>query len=346
MTIKIETGDLLKQDGIDAIVNTVNCVGIMGKGIALQFKRKWPDNFKAYEGACKRGEVVPGKMHVFDSGGLIKPNFIINFPTKNHWKERSKLSYIDDGLHDLINQIERLHIRSIAIPPLGCGNGGLDWEEVRPRIEKAFQALPNVTVHLFPPGATPDAKSMETGTKKPRMTRGRAAILKLLEVYKELNYGLSKIEIQKLAYFLQISGEDLKLKFEAHHYGPYAAQLEHALQNMEGHYIRGIGDGVAMPDIEPIEGALSQAEEFLAAAEGTGLNEKIDRIDDLIAGFKTPYGLELLASVQWVATHEPFARNETEALRAVQMWNERKKTLMEADHVAAAWQRLSECQWI
>jgi len=120
-------GDLLKQDDVDAIVNTVNCVGVMGKGIALQFRNKWPENAQAYEKACKAGEVQPGRMLVFDSGGLVKPHFIINFPTKKDWRGKSRMEFIRDGLVDLVTQVKRLRIRSIAIPPLGCGNGGLDW---------------------------------------------------------------------------------------------------------------------------------------------------------------------------------------------------------------------------
>lgn len=153
--IKLTQGDLLKQDDVDAIVNTVNCVGVMGKGIALQFKSKCPANFKAYVTACKAGEVQPGRMFVFDTGGLVKPNFIINFPTKNHWKRSSTIAFIRDGLDDLVKTVRRLGIRSIAVPALGCGNGGLDWNEVRPFIVDAFAPLPDVEVRLFEPsGAT------------------------------------------------------------------------------------------------------------------------------------------------------------------------------------------------
>ncbi len=202
IVIKLTQGDLLKQDDLDAIVNTVNCVGVMGKGIVLQFKNKWPANFTAYTAACKAGQVRPGRMLVFDSGGLAKPNFIINFPTKDHWRGSSRIEFIREGLVDLVAQAQCLGIRSIAVPPpLGCGNGGLDWADVR----------------LFEPAGAPDPKSMEVRTKRPRMTPGRAAILKVLDTYRALNYGLSKIEVQKLAYFLQEAGEPLTLPFVKHH---------------------------------------------------------------------------------------------------------------------------------
>jgi O-acetyl-ADP-ribose deacetylase (regulator of RNase III) len=307
--IRILQGDLLKQD-VDAIVNTVNCVGVMGKGIALQFKNKWPKNYEMYAAACKEGKVKPGHMLIYDAGGLVKPHYIINFPTKQHWKGKSKLEFIRDGLVDLVRQIERLNIQSIAIPPLGCGNGGLDWTVVRPIIEATFAQLPDVDVRLFEPTGTPEPKSMEVRTKKPHMTPGRAAILKVLETYRALNYGLSRLEIQKLAYFLQEAGEPLNLKFENHKFGPYSDTLRHALNNMEGHYLRGA------------------------------------RVERLIDGFQSPYGMELLASVHWVATQYPSAGSVDAVVAAVGQWNDRKKLVLQRNHLISAWQRLTDEGWI
>ena len=149
--IEIAKGNLLEAP-VEALVNTVNTKGIMGKGIALQFKQAYPEMFREYERACKVREVRLGKMHVFDFGGLMNgPRWIINFPTKGHWRERSRLTDIEAGLDDLVATILRLGIRSVAIPPLGCGNGGLNWTDVRPRIEAAFTNLPDVNVLLFEP---------------------------------------------------------------------------------------------------------------------------------------------------------------------------------------------------
>jgi O-acetyl-ADP-ribose deacetylase (regulator of RNase III) len=347
MAIRLTHGDLLKQNDVDAIVNTVNCVGVMGKGIALQFKNKWPANNLAYEHACKDGQVKLGKMFVFDSGGLVKPNFIINFPTKGHWRAKSDINSIRDGLTDLVEQVRRLNIKSIAIPPLGCGNGGLEWSDVRPMIEKAFEPLQNIDVRLFEPVGAPNAKTMEVRTKKPKMTPGRAAILKVLDTYRALGYGLSKIEVQKLAYFLQEAGQPLKLKFEAREYGPYSDQLRHVLNTMEGHYIRGVGDGVVDAEIEPMPNALAEADTFLQNDnEGLGLNHHVARVEQLIDGFQSPYGMELLATVYWVANNEPFARNPSEAVTAVHQWNERKRQLMQPEHVEIAWNRLMNEGWI
>ncbi len=143
-------GNIWESDA-EALVNTVNCVGVMGKGIALEFKRAYPKNFKAYQGACSRREVAPGRMFIFDNGRLFRPHFIINFPTKTHWRFPSRMEFIDAGLTDLIHEIQRREITSIAIPALGCGNGGLNWAEVRPRIEHALAPLSTLEVLLFEP---------------------------------------------------------------------------------------------------------------------------------------------------------------------------------------------------
>lgn len=148
--IESASGDLLAAP-VDALVNTVNCEGVMGKGIALQFKQAWPAMFKAYRAACKAGEVVPGRMHVWETGLLHGPRFIINFPTKRHWREGSRLEDIDAGLVDLVAQVRALGIRSIAVPPLGAGNGGLDWAVVRARVVAAVEGVPEVRVVLFEP---------------------------------------------------------------------------------------------------------------------------------------------------------------------------------------------------
>jgi len=345
MTIISTKGDLLKQTDVHAIINTVNCVGVMGKGIALQFKKKWPPNFKAYVAACKAKQVRTGKMFIYHAGSMATPNYVINFPTKDHWRGKSRIEFIRDGLVDLINQIKELGIKSIAIPPLGCGNGGLDWHDVKPLIESAFAGLPDVEVRLFEPSFAPQAKDMAINTSRPRMTPGRAAILKLIDTYRELNYGLSKLEVQKLAYFLQVSGEDLKLNFIKHNFGPYADQLRHALDRMDGHFIRGVGDGVVESEIEPVEKALAEAGRFIRHSANDKLMASVERVEQLINGFQSPYGMELLSTVHWVATHERADAPE-KAVVAVHKWNSRKKNMMKPKHISVAWHHLRENAWI
>lgn len=344
--IKLMQGDLLQQDDVDAIVNTVNCVGIMGKGIALQFKNKWPDNFRAYVLACKAGRVRPGRMFIHETGGLCRPHFIVNFPTKDHWRGASKLAYIRDGLDDLVEQVGRLQISSLAMPPLGCGNGGLDWGEVRPLIEGAFAPLHDVEVRLFEPVGAPCPKDMVVRTEQPRMTSGRAAILKVLDTYRGLNYGLSKVEAQKLAYFLQEAGEPLKLPFVKHHFGPYSDTLRHALNSMEGHFIRGLGDGVVEAEIEPVAEALAEAEAYISTHDGGAVAGRVERVRRLIDGYQSSYGVELLASVHWVAKHEPGVNSVNQAVAAIHSWSARKKALMRPEHIESAWNRLASEGWL
>lgn len=346
MSFQVIQGNLLKEDNVDAIVNTVNCVGVMGKGIALQFKNKWPDNYKKYKAACDSKLVKTGHMFIYDSGGLVKPNYIINFPTKDHWRGNSKIEFIETGLQDLVSQIERLNIKSIAVPPLGCGNGGLNWHEVKPLIEKAFSKLSEVNVRLYEPTFAPSAKEMEVRTDKPKMTAGRAAILKAIETYREIGYGLSKIEVQKLAYFLQEAGESLGLSFRKHTYGPYSEELKHALNRMEGHYIIGLGDGVVESEIEPIPEALNEAEKFIATADYRELSERIKKLHALIDGFQSPYGMELLATVHWVASRDVSVMSSADAVVAVHQWNARKRNLMSPQHINIAWNRLQDSGWL
>jgi O-acetyl-ADP-ribose deacetylase (regulator of RNase III) len=196
--VKFVTGNLLDAK-VDALVNTVNTAGVMGKGLAFQFKKAFPENSKAYEAACKRGAVQIGKMFVFDAGGIVLPRYIINFPTKKHWRASSKLEFIEQGLADLIEVIRDRKVRSIAIPPLGAGLGGLDWSKVRGLIDRAFSTLNGVDVMVFEPNGAPPAEAMRNETKKPKMTPGRAAVLALMSRYlvPGYDYRLSLLEVQK-----------------------------------------------------------------------------------------------------------------------------------------------------
>lgn len=337
--------DDLLDSKADALINTVNCVGVMGKGIALQFKKAWPENFKAYELACKIGEVQTGKMFIFKSSNQNNPKFIINFPTKNHWKEDSKLSYIELGLQDLINEIKKLGISSIAIPPLGCGNGGLHWKDVRSLIVRSFEEVPNVQVFLYPPSEKSLIKQKIPFIKELKMTASRAVLLALMHRYSRGGYGLGKIEIQKLAYFLQCAGEPLNLRYEKLHFGPYADNLNHALSNMEGSFIQGFGDRKQQSEIQPLPQALEAAHNFLRSHHES--HERLNRVSNLIDGFEDSFGLELLATVHWVLKQEPSLSHSVEkTTEAVHNWNERKKRLIKPWQVETAMKRLKDQGWI
>jgi O-acetyl-ADP-ribose deacetylase (regulator of RNase III) len=215
----------------------------MGKGIALQFKRAFPDNFKAYKKVCDRNELQPGKLFVYDRHTFTNPRYIINFPTKVHWRSTSQYDYIESGLQALVKEIKERSIHSIAIPRLGAGLGGLDWSKVRLMIEHVLGEIENITVYLYAPSGTPKPENMVNRTRKPNMTHGRASLLLLMDSYTVpgYDYRLSLLEVQKLMYFMQASGENLKLNFSKGTYGPYADNLRHVLNHIEGHLFPDLG---------------------------------------------------------------------------------------------------------
>lgn len=343
--IKLTQGDILKANA-EALVNTVNCVGIMGRGIALQFRKAFPENFKAYKAACDAKQVQAGKMFVYDLNRLYNPRFIVNFPTKRHWKGKSRIEDIKFGLTDLIDLVQKQQIRSIAIPPLGCGLGGLNWEEVRPLIIEAFQSLPEVSVLLFEPIGSPQATEMVKEIKEPKMTIGRAALLGLMRRYLAavMDPAVTLLEVHKLMYFMQEAGEPLRLNYQKAIYGPYAENLRHVLSHIEGHFISGYGDAEDRPD-KPLElnsYFSEQAETFLMEHEET--QERFDRVADLIKGFETTFGMELLSTVHWVVTREEAVTAEDTVMK-VHAWNTRKR-MFESRHIHLAWKRLHEAGWI
>lgn len=342
--IKLSKGNLLEAN-VEALVNTVNCVGVMGKGIALQFKQGFPENFKVYEKACKSQEVQVGHMFVYETHSLLNPRYIINFPTKRHWKGKSRIVDVEDGLLDLIKKIKELNIRTIAIPPLGSGLGGLYWPDVKSRIMDAFKGLEDVEVLLYEPAGAPAPDKMPVRTKRPKMTNARALFVKLINLYGRLGYQLTLLEIQKLAYFLQEAGEDLRLSFGAKKYGPYAENLQHALQGMEGHFIRGYGDRMTKAQIRILPEALEEADKYLE--ENEEAERRLEKIQKLIEGFETPYGMELLSTVHWVTAHEKQVTDDPEAIvSTVFEWSERKKQIMKPKHIIKAWDHLKESGWI
>lgn len=344
--IEFKSGDLLKAD-VEALVNTVNTAGVMGKGIALQFKQAFPANFAAYEKAAKHGDVKPGKVFVFETGSFDNPRYILNFPTKRHWRGKARLQDIETGLQDLVKVIQERNIRSIAIPPLGCGFGGLDWEEVRPLIVSALASVPEVQAWVYLPDGTPPADKMKIGTSRPHLTLGRAALIELIEKYALPGYQLTQLEIQKLAYFLQAAGEPLRLNYVKQQYGPYADNLHFVLQVLNGHYLTGYGDRSGnRANLHLLPGATDEADAFLGDHPDT--KERLERVSKLIQGFETPYGMELLATVHWLAANEmPDIRKDYQAaVRGFTAWNQRKRENFQSEHIKIAWERLKQQGWL
>ena len=323
--IEYKTGSIIAEDA-EALVNTVNCVGVMGRGVALQLKNAFPENFKAYAAACKRGEVQPGRMFVFETGQLTNPRYIINFPTKRHWRGKSRMSDINDGLDALVSEIRARGTRSVAIPPLGSGLGGLQWSDVRLRIERTLRVLQDVKIVVFEPRESPDAKEIVTSREVPNMTTGRAALVGLMQRYLAglMDPFVTLLEVHKLLYFMQEAGEPLQLRYTKAIYGPYAENLCHVLRAVEGHLISGYADGGDAPDkqLELVPGAVPDASAFLE--DRLESRARFDQVADLVQGFETPFGLEMLSTVHWVISREG-AKPGVEAVAQTYAWGDRKR---------------------
>jgi O-acetyl-ADP-ribose deacetylase (regulator of RNase III) len=343
---ELTSGNLLEA-GVEALVNTVNTEGVMGKGIALQFRKAYSDNYKAYRKACKAGDLQPGQMFIYFHSFVNNPKYIINFPTKRHWRSRSKLEDIEAGLIALVNDVRRLGITSIAIPPLGCGLGGLPWVEVQKLMRLAFEQLPNVRWLVYEPENLPETQKLLN--PRPKMTLGRALIIELIQRYlvPGFNYEISLLEIQKLVYFLVEAGEELnKVTFEKGHYGPYSNVLNHVLKRLNGHFIHGMGSNKPESPITVDDSMEKEVSQFLN--EYSDAKERFDRVSKLVEGFETSFGLELLATVHWAATREIGGAVPTceMVLGIIQKWNTRKARIMQPEHIAIAWHRLMNQGWL
>jgi len=345
-------GNLLEAD-VDALVNTVNTVGVMGKGIALMFKERFPSNMQAYAKACKASEVVTGKMFVTQTGELIGPQWIVNFPTKQHWRAKSKMQWVEEGLTDLRHFIKENQIKSIAIPPLGAGNGGLEWQEVKPKIERALADLADVEIWVFEPTAKYQNVAKKSGVNK--LTPARALIAELVRRYWILGMECSLLEIQKLAWFLQRVVEAqglnnvLNLKFKANNYGPYANNLDHLLNALDGSYLK---SDKRIPDCSPIDviafdDTKKQQVELFMNSEAKTFLPALEKASKIIDGFESPYGMELLSTVDWLLVNEgcePTLESIQKGIAnwpAGQYWAERKQSLFNDKSLKIAIDRLS-----
>ena len=349
--LEFTRGNLFEAE-VEALVNTVNTVGVMGKGIALQFSKTFPEIVRAYKDACKSGELVVGEVQVIELPllpGMRGTRYVINFPTKQHWRGNSKIEFIQNGLQSLRSEIASRKIKSIAIPPLGCGLGGLNWPDVRHEIEVALSDVVDVQIMVYEPAGAPAAKAMQNRTPKPKMTAGRAALLELMRRYLVplMDDAVTLLELHKLMYFMQESGENLRLNFVKGKYGPYATNLRNVLNTIEGHFVTGFGDAFEEPGkvLEASSDATAKAQKFLQS-KGETL-ERFQRVERLIDGFETAYGMELLASVHWVAKHEDGGAESPEAaVKLIHNWNERKRNSFGSHHIQVAWDRLASEGWL
>lgn len=310
--IAYRTGNLLDAN-VEALVNTVNTVGVMGKGVALMFKERYAKNMKEYAEACKAGEVQTGKMFVTNTNELLGVTWIINFPTKQHWRNNSKMEWIESGLQDLRMFIIKNNIKSIAIPPLGAGNGGLNWHEVKPKIVEALKDLEGVDVFIYEPTTKYQNVKKKVGISS--LTPARALVLELIRRYLIIGMDCSQVEVQKLVYILSRSiasknlDDPFSLTFSVNRYGPYAHNLTHLLNNLDGYYLL---SNKRITDVQAFESTIKfnydhkqAVQEYLqTASEGEAYLPALEEVVRVIDGFESPYGMELLATVDWLIYKE------------------------------------------
>jgi O-acetyl-ADP-ribose deacetylase (regulator of RNase III) len=324
--IQFKQANLLESDA-EAIVNTVNTVGVMGKGIALQFKNQYPNNYKLYAMACKAKEVVVGKMFVTEETSLLGgKKIIINFPTKTDWRKPSEYSYIESGLQDLVNVIQENKIKSIAIPPLGAGNGGLDWNKVKAAIEKYLTNV-ECEIQIYQPNAI-----IQEALKKERvkLTPARAMLLAVLYDLVKNGEFVSEFTAEKIAYFLQRFGakEAFKLEFQPNFYGPYSGKVKHVLYYLNGSYISGYSSKDKKPfdELGLMLDAEKEVNEYLNAKENEAYKIIVEKTKAFLSGFYADFGLELLSTVDFIIT-EKKTKSIDEIGKHLAGWSDRKKTL-------------------
>ncbi len=340
MPTRYLTGDILESDAY-ALVNTVNTVGVMGKGIALQFKRRFPTNYEVYRRACEREELHTGEMLAVEEVGTRGPVLIVNFPTKRHWRAKSKYDYIETGLASLRQLILERAIPSIAIPPLGCGHGGLDWARVRPMIAEALDGL-DVEAEIFEPNTAIAAQLRASANQvEGKLTTARAMLLQAQYTFESQGERTNLFVATKLAYFLQRLGQSLKLRFEPHFYGPYADGVRHVMLHLNGAYLAGMEQGTTKPfdSIYLDYRRKPEVDDYTARELGGEERERLDRLRRLLYGFEGLGALEILSTVDYLRHAQ-----QADTVEAVQVgaarWSDRKRDLLKPRHVEVALERL------
>lgn len=324
--IHYKTGNLLDSEA-EALVNTVNTMGVMGKGIALQFKNMFPANFKLYANACKNKEVKVGQLFVTEEEALLSGRkIIINFPTKTNWRLPSEYQYIECGLAELVKVIKEKNIKSIAIPPLGSGNGGLDWNKVKQILEKHLAGV-DCDIYIYEPSA-----AIQEAMKKERvkLTPARAMLLSVLYELVRNGEFVSEFSSEKIAYFLQRFGakETFKLEFQPNFYGPYSGKVKHVLYYLNGSYIMGYSSKDKKPfdELGLIPDAETEVNEFLHKPENATHKSIVEKTKSFLTGFYSPFGLELLSTIDFIIS-EKKAKTPEAITRELENWSGRKKTL-------------------
>ncbi|MEQ8239272.1 MAG: macro domain-containing protein [Cyclobacteriaceae bacterium] len=322
--IKYLTGNILESEA-EALVNTVNTVGVMGKGIALQFKKAYPNNFKAYNQACKDEQIDIGKLFVTRDGSVSTgEKLIINFPTKKNWRKPSEYEYIEKGLEDLLNVIDSYKIKSIAIPPLGAGNGGLEWQKVKNIITKHLSQV-DAEVLVYEPSAIIREKLKKERVK---LTDARALLLYVLYDLVRNGEYVSEFSSEKVAYFLQRFGarKYFKLTYQPNFYGPYSGKVRFLLNTLNGSYVMGYSDMNKKP-FEPLTLIADGYEEVKKYVENKPeLYAIAAKTIKFLNGFYSDFALELLSSIDFISQQEK-SLNRDLITSKLDSWNDRKRSL-------------------
>lgn len=325
----------------EVLVNSVNLMGIMGKGIALAFRETFPENYRLYKKACENNEIDIGKIFVTETGQLF-PKFIVNFPTKKHWRYPSKYEWIKAGLDSLKSWLRENQISSIAIPPLGSGNGKLDWNKVKLMITDSLKEFEeNIEIIILEPSSEIQTKSAKVKTES-KLTPARVMILYILSRYQVMGYEINLLVVQKIAYFLQRLGEPLNLKFEKGYYGPFAYNLLPVLKAIRYKYInfKTLDDAKPTTLIRQNQSAIKEIEEYVENNLTEKQKDHLSKTLDLIKDFETPFGLELLGTVDFILTQKKLVPDSKEILGEIQNWTYRKKKLFKQYHIDVAKDKL------
>lgn len=342
--IELTKGNLLaSSDGV--MVNTVNTVGVMGKGIALQFKDEFPHNYAVYVDACRKSELYPGTLLIVkDQSSRYGEKIIVNFPTKVHWRDPSKYEYIQRGLVALREFIISNKVESISIPPLGCGNGGLDWSKVKPMITEMLSGLDTV-IHLYEPSA--DVARVLKAAAAPigdvKLTPARAMIMYALFFYETLGEQANLFAANKLVYFMQRLHEPAfsKYEFKPAHFGPYSYQVGKALHQLNGKYLTGL-EQMSLRAFDPITlqyGTWEEIKQYVTWTLPRKSRERLEQLVKLVSGFQSTLSLEVLATVDYIRKDNPGISLE-DTVQKVWAWSDRKKALFKERYIRIAYEHL------
>jgi len=325
----------------DALVNSVNLVGVMGKGVALAVKEAFPENYKLYKKACESKQIAIGKIFVTETG-LLFPRYIINFPTKIHWRDPSSYDWIKAGLLSLKEWLKKSDVNSIVIPPLGSGNGKLNWAKVKLMIMEILNDLSNeIEIILIEPSSS--FEIIETANvSKNKLTPARAMLLYLFNKYRILGYEINLLVAQKIAYFLQRVGEPLNLNFQKGFYGPYAHNLIPVLKALKPKFLsfKSLDDSKPSTIIRLNNNTMEEVENYIEENLTDQQKENLNKTLMLIQDFETPFGLELLGTIDFILIEKNNYFDTNNILSEISNWTKRKANLFKPYHIEVARERL------